>query len=212
VLLQKQRLLVLLVFSDKSCHFPSCFFAIYGINAQYFALFGFAAFSNEIMQKSLISHVETSLMSGIISLVAGILGPITGIFSDAYGRSSPSLVVACLVSMVGFAILAVASGGSVVPVWVASMLFALQYGFGDTVVYISIQFIVGASRAGIGYRVYGIFGNLIATVIPIAGGALAERGNNQVLWYFTGLMASGVICWLVVWLLEGPRSLLEFPA
>jgi len=30
--------------------------------------------------------------------------------------------------------------------------------FGDTVVYISIRFIVGVSRAGIGYALCGIFG------------------------------------------------------
>ena len=98
-------------------------------------------------------------------------------------------------------------------VWVASVLFALQYGFGDTVAYISIRFIVGVSRAGIGYGIYGIIGNLTATVVPIVGGVLLDMdgGNEIVCWYFAGLMLFGALCWLVVRCGEGKRSLLELP-
>eukprot|EP00978_Attheya_sp_CCMP212_P024794 scaffold78526_cov59-Attheya_sp.AAC.4 len=160
----------------------SFFFAIYGIKSQYFAPFG-------------------------------LLGPIMGPLSDKYGRRSLSLAFVTTLSMIGFGILAISSGGST-SVWIASMLFALQYGFGDTVAYISIRFIVGVSRAGIGYGVYGIIGNLIATVVPIIGGTLMDQdnGEDKVLWYFTGLMAIGAASWVMVFILEGPRSLLELPA
>ena len=192
----------------------SFFFAVYGIKSQYFAPFGFTAFSNEIYSDKFDqSRSQASLLSGIISLVAGVLGPIFGPISDKYGKRSLSLAVACLLSLIGFAILALSNGGNA-PVWAASMLFAFQYGFGDTVAYISIRFIVGISRAGIGYGVYGIFGNLIATIVPIIGGALLEKsnGNDKVLWYFCGLMALGSLCWVMVFFLEGARSLLELPA
>jgi len=192
----------------------SFYFAIYGIKAQYFAPFGFTAFSNEIYSDKFDqSRSEASLLSGIISLVAGFLGPFMGAISDKYGKRSLSLAFACLLSLIGFAILALSSGGDA-SVWAASMLFAIQYGFGDTVAYISIRFIVGISRAGIGYGVYGIFGNLIATIVPIIGGALLDKqdGNDKVLWYFCGLMGLGSLCWVMVFFLEGVRSLLELPA
>ena len=169
-------------------------FAVYGIKAQYFAPFGFTAFSNEIYSTKFgQSRSQASLLSGIISLVAGALGPLFGPLSDKYGKRSLSLASACLLSVIGFAILAVSTGGDA-PVWVASMLFALQYGFGDTVAYISIRFIVGVSRAGVGYGIYGMLGNLIATLVPIIGGALMDQSNGEdkVLWYFAGLMDSFV--------------------
>jgi nitrate/nitrite transporter NarK len=192
----------------------SFFFAIYGIKSQYHAPFGFTAFSNQIyVTKFKFDSSMASFLSGIISLIAGLLGPIMGPLSDKYGRRSLSLAFVTSLSMIGFGILAMSKGGST-SVWIASMLFAIQYGFGDTVAYISIRFIVGVSRAGIGYGVYGIIGNLIATVVPIIGGTLMDQNNGEdkVLWYFTGLMALGAASWVMVFILEGPRSLLELPA
>ena len=51
-------------------------------------------------------------------------------------------------SMSGFMILAVSPGGAdnASHVYFASAFFALQYGFGDTVAYISIRLIVGQVR------------------------------------------------------------------
>ena len=192
----------------------SFYFACIGIKAQYFAPFGFTAFSNKLYaDKFGQTKAQASLQTGIISLVAGLLGPPMGSLSDKYGHRSASLVIACLVSAVGFAVLAIATGGSAA-VWTASMLFAIQYGFGDTVAYISIRFIVGVSRAGIGYGIYGIIGNLTATIVPIIGGVLLDmaNGNELVCWYFFGLMVFGALCWVAVRILEGKRSLLELPA
>jgi len=190
------------------------FFAVFGIKAQHFAPFAFAAFSNETCSTKFgQSRSQSSMFSGITSLVAGVLGPLFGPLSDKCGKRSLSLAAACSLSMIGFAILAVLTGGTA-PVWVASVLFALQHGFGDTVAHISIRFIVGVSRAGVGCGVCGIFGNLIATVVPALGGALLDQNNgeDEVLWHFAGLMASGALCWVMVLFLEGARSLLELPA
>jgi MFS family permease/Ca2+-binding EF-hand superfamily protein len=192
----------------------SFFFAIFGIKAQYFAPFGFTAFSNKIYKEKFgQTSGVASFFSGFISLLAGLLSPFMGVLSDRIGKRSLCLTMASFLSVIGFGILAMSSSGKV-PVWVASVLFALQYGFGDTVAYISIRFIVGVNRSGIGYGIYGIFGNLIATLVPMIGGFLMEtsNGTDKLLWYFTGLMGLGTLCWFLVLILEGPRSLLELPA
>jgi nitrate/nitrite transporter NarK len=192
----------------------SFFLACYGIKAQYFAPFGFTAFSNKIYKEKFgQTSSVASFQSGFISLLAGLMSPFMGGLSDRFGKRSLGLVIASSLSVVGFGVLALSSSGTA-PVWIASVLFALQYGFGDTVAYISIRFIVGVSRSGIGYGIYGVVGNLIATLVPMIGGFLIEssNGTDKLLWYFTGLMALGTLFWVFVFLLEGPRSLLELPA
>lgn len=192
----------------------SFFFAVFGIKAQYFAPFGFTAFSNKIYKEKFGQTSSTaSFLSGFISLLAGLMSPFMGDLSDRIGKRSICLAAGSSLSVVGFVVLAISTTGKL-PVWVASVLFALQYGFGDTVAYISIRFIVGVSRSGIGYGVYGVFGNLIATLVPMIGGFLMETsdGMDKLLWYFAGLMAFGTFCWVMVFILEGPRSLLELPA
>lgn len=189
-------------------------FAVFGIKAQYFAPFGFTAFSNNIYRdKFLQSRSQSSLLSGFISLVAGLMSPFIGELSDRMGKRAMCLAIGSSLSVVGFAILAVSEGGAA-PVWIASTLFSLQYGIGDTIAYISIRFIVGIQRSGLGYGLYGVLGNAIATLVPLIGGFLMETPNgiNKVLWYFSGIMALGVLCWVVVYFLEGPRSLLRLPA
>eukprot|EP00539_Tryblionella_compressa_P006019 CAMPEP_0178769758 /NCGR_PEP_ID=MMETSP0744-20121128/21014_1 /TAXON_ID=913974 /ORGANISM="Nitzschia punctata, Strain CCMP561" /LENGTH=674 /DNA_ID=CAMNT_0020426059 /DNA_START=235 /DNA_END=2259 /DNA_ORIENTATION=- len=189
-------------------------FAVFGIKAQYFAPFGFTAFSNNIYKEKFHqSRGQSSFLSGFISLVAGLMSPFIGELSDRIGKRSLCLAIGSSLSVAGFVVLALANSGKP-PVWIASTLFALQYGFGDTVAYISIRFIVGINRSGLGYGLYGVFGNFIATLVPLIGGFLMESSNgiNKLLWYFAGLMALGTLCWIVVFLLEGPRSLLELPA
>lgn len=200
---------------------PLAFYlACYGIKAQYFAPFGFTAFSNNIYKSKFRQSARSaSFLSGFISLVAGLMSPGIGELSDRTGQRSLGLALGSSLSAIGFLLLAVSTGGTPA-VWIASTLFALQYGIGDTVAYISIRFIVGVSRSGIGYGIYGVVGNLVATVVPIVGGILMESGaeadgignENAVLWYFAGLMGLGTVTWITVWLLEGPRSLIELPA
>ena len=74
--------------------------------------------------------------------------------------------------------------------------------------------ILQQNRAGIGYGVYGIIGNLMATVVPLIGGYIieGEDGNNMICWYFAALMLLGTLCWAGVRALEGDDSLLELPS
>ena len=195
----------------------SFFIACFGIKAQYFAPFGFTAFSNKIYKEKFgqKSHVA-SFLSGFISLLAGLLSPFVGEMSDRIGKRSLCLALGSFLACIGFGVLAISSGANgKVPAWIASVLFAIQYGVGDTIAYLSIRFIVGVSRSGIGYGIYGVFGNLIATLVPMIGGFLMESSSNgidKVLYYFAGLMGLGTISWLMIYVLEGQRSLLELPA
>ena len=196
---------------------PTSFFiACFGIKTQYFAPFGFTAFSNKIYKEKFgQKNRVASFLSGFISLLAGLLSPFVGDLSDRIGKRSLCLALGSFLSVVGFGTLALSSGANgKIPAWIASVLFAVQYGIGDTIAYISIRFIVGVSRSGIGYGIYGVVGNLIATLVPMIGGFLMETSNgiDKVLFYFTGLMALGTLAWLTVFVLEGQRSLLELPA
>lgn len=95
--------------------------------------------------------------------------------------------------MIGFGVLAISSGGTA-PVWIVSLLFAFQYAFGYTGAYISIRFIVGVNRAGLGYGLNGVGGNLVATVVPFVGGVqIAGNGLDIGLWCFAGLMLVGTL-------------------
>ena len=61
----------------------SFYLACVGIKAQYFAPFGFTAFSNTVYgDKFGQTKADASFFSGVISLVAGLLGPIMGPWSD----------------------------------------------------------------------------------------------------------------------------------
>eukprot|EP01043_Picozoa_sp_COSAG02_P018633 COSAG02_NODE_875_length_16279_cov_199.143078_3_plen_1291_part_00 len=194
---------------------PAFFLACVGIKAQYFAPFGFTAFSNKVYaDKFGQTKAEASFLSGVISLVAGLLGPIMGPLSDKYGQRSLFLSAFTAFALLGFVLLAISGGDNAAHVWVASLLFALQYGFGDTVAYISIRLIVGTSRAGVGYGVYGILGNLMATLVPLVGGMIMEMDNSNdlICWYFAFLMLLGTACWMGVRWLEGPLSFLELPS
>ena len=62
--------------------------------------------------------------------------------------------------------------------------------------------------------VYGIIGNLMATLVPLVGGVVMEMegGNDLICWYFAGLMLMGTLCWLGVRAIEGGKSMLELPS
>jgi MFS family permease len=167
------------------------FFACFGIKAQYFAPFGFTAFSNKLYKETFgQTSGVASFLSGFISLLlAGLLvSPFMGALSDRIGKRSLCLAMGgSFLSVIGFGILAMSSSGKVA-VWVASVLFDLQYGFGDTVGLSTSAFdslLVSPDPVLAGYGIYGIFGNLIATlVVPMIGGFLMEtsNGTDKLLW------------------------------
>ena len=82
---------------------PAFYLACVGIKAQYFAPFGFTAFSNTVYaEKFGQTKAEASFLSGVISLVAGLLGPIMGPLSDKYGQRSLCLSACTAFALLGF--------------------------------------------------------------------------------------------------------------
>lgn len=69
------------------------------------------------------------LMSGILNIMGGSLGPVFGPLSDYVGYRALLLSAFNVPAVIGFMLLA----GTNISPWLATVLFALQYGFGDTV-------------------------------------------------------------------------------
>ena len=79
---------------------------IYGIKAQYFAAYAFIAFSSILFREKFgFSSFEASVCTGYLSLVAGIMGPFFGPFSDKYGNRSLMLAIFMIPTVVGFVLL-----------------------------------------------------------------------------------------------------------
>jgi Ca2+-binding EF-hand superfamily protein/MFS family permease len=109
----------------------SFYIAIYGIQSQYFAPFSFSSFSNKIYMNRYGANAATaSFYSGVMNLIGGLVGPILGPVSDAYGNRALMLGGFGVLSAIGFALI---GSSSEINLWIPTILFALQYGFGDTV-------------------------------------------------------------------------------
>eukprot|EP00549_Striatella_unipunctata_P019143 CAMPEP_0118681368 /NCGR_PEP_ID=MMETSP0800-20121206/4898_1 /TAXON_ID=210618 ORGANISM="Striatella unipunctata, Strain CCMP2910" /NCGR_SAMPLE_ID=MMETSP0800 /ASSEMBLY_ACC=CAM_ASM_000638 /LENGTH=656 /DNA_ID=CAMNT_0006577653 /DNA_START=25 /DNA_END=1995 /DNA_ORIENTATION=- len=191
----------------------SFYFAAVGIQAQYFCALAFTSFSVQVYTNKFGTSASfASFATGLINLLAGLMGPIMGPLSDKYGKRAESLAFFSACAAVGFLVLAVGPS-SEMTVWIATVLFAFQYGFGDTVSYVSIRFIVDPSRTGIGYGIYSVIGNLITTAVAIVAGIIIEGANGltNLCWFFFGLLIFGVLSWVIVAVLEGSRSLLALP-
>jgi nitrate/nitrite transporter NarK len=196
----------------------SFYIAIYGIQSQYFAPFSFSSFSNKIYMNRYGANAATaSFYSGVMNLIGGLVGPILGPVSDAYGNRALMLGGFGVLSAIGFALI---GSSSEINLWIPTILFALQYGFGDTVAYPNIRLLVGPERAGIGYGIAGSLCGVIAVAAPMAGGVFMdmddpnkplESGVN-VAWFFAGTMVLSTLVWLVVHVLEGPKSAIVLPA
>ena len=147
------------------------------------------------------------------------MGPPSGVFSDWLGYRAASLSAFGSFTVMGFALLAL---GPATPatVWVATVLFALTYGFGDTVAYPNIRLLVGVERAGIGYGIFSFVGGLFAVLVPIFGGmileaessAAASDAGEYTCWYFLVLAALAMAVWWAVHVMEGTSSAIELPA
>ena len=212
-------------FPNKWDHYllpASFFFACIGIQAQYFCPLVFTSFSIRVyMEKFGTTDDFASLQTGLINLIAGFLGPAMGTWSDKVGKRAEWLAIFTFIGAMGFVVLALGDHGPLgaylhgpTTVAIATILFAIQYGFGDTVSYVSIRFIVGPDRAGLGYGVYSLVANLLTTVVSIVAGDIMDQpdvGTTNILWFFFGLTVLGFFCWLIVLVLEGSRSLLELP-
>ena len=121
--------------SPSSCDqwkLPITFYiAIYGIQSQYFAPFSFASFSNKIyMNRYGVDAATASFYSGVMNLIGGLVGPVLGPVSDAYGNRALMLAGFGVLSAIGFVVIGLSNE---ITLWIPTLLFALQYGFGDTV-------------------------------------------------------------------------------
>ena len=135
-------------------------------------------------------------MSGLPSLIAGVLGPLVAPLTDIWGSRSLILAGSLIPSITAFILLATTVEAWAVYAYVG--LTSITYGIGDTVAFISIRMIVGADRvskfpfvcvccvcvmccilfsllhfqAGKAYALYCLVGNLYAFAVPTVGGVL----------------------------------------
>lgn len=183
---------------------PASFYVcLFGIQSVYFAPFSFTAYSNKIYAFRFgASPAQASFFSGVMNMLGGILGPLLGPFSDKVGKRALLLALFGIFAVIGFIMLATTT----VTPWVATLLFALTYGFGDTVAYPNIRALVGAEKAGLGYGIFSLVGGSIAVSLPIIGGffmamddpAKPEETGIYVCWFFAGASALGALLWAVV--------------
>eukprot|EP00041_Stephanoeca_diplocostata_P032889 m.1068626 g.1068626 ORF g.1068626 m.1068626 type:complete len:715 (+) comp24225_c0_seq24:402-2546(+) len=188
----------------------SFYLSTYGTQVFYFAPFAFTAFSVRLYQEKFgLSEELAELMSGILNVMGGLTGPFFGPMSDWLGNRALLLAAFNVPAVIGFAML----GSTSVTPWVATVLFALQYGFGDTVAYPCIRLMVGAHRAGVGYGIFGIFGNFFAAITPVFAGMIVDGddGLNRMCWYWSALMMAAVVIWVMVHFMMGADSPLELP-
>eukprot|EP01050_Picozoa_sp_SAG11_P014416 SAG11_NODE_1774_length_4271_cov_4.419942_1_plen_536_part_00 len=195
----------------------SFYLSLYGIQAQYFAPFMFTSFSSKIyMLRFGFSTQMAGVLSGVMNIMGGLLGPVLGPVSDTFGQRAAMLAGFGIFTVVGFGMLATMTAQWVV--YAATVLFALTYGFGDTVAYPNIRLLVGPERAGIGYGIFGFVGGLVAVAVPkLAGYTFVEPDEPVdtgvlVCWYFCGCAVIAVVLWTAVHLIEGPKAAISLPA
>jgi nitrate/nitrite transporter NarK len=147
---------------------------------QYFAPFAFTAFSNEIYENKFgFSAANASFLSGVMNLIGGFVGPIAGPASDYLGFRALSLAGFGCLNVIGFTLLA----ATTVNPWVATILFSLAFGWGDTVAYPNIALLAGDDRAAVGYAIFGLVGGAVMWVVPFAAGELVTDDGNRISWY-----------------------------
>lgn len=111
-----------------------------------------------------------------MSLIGGWLGPIMGPMSDYVGNRSLTMAFFLLPSVVAFIIYAT----STITPWIGIVLMGITYGWGDTVSYSSIRLLVGVEKAGLGYGLFGLVGNIFGLTVPIIGGLIFEAKSGMV--------------------------------
>ena len=185
--------------------------AMIGIQAFYYPPFAFTAFTNDLFPKRFdTTEAQANCLSGAMSLIGGWLGPFMGPLSDYLGNRSITMAAFLVPAVVAFVIYATTTFNP----WYGIVLLGITYGWGDTVSYSSIRLLVGADRAGLGYGIFGLVGNVFGLAVPVIGGIIFQGPNGEVniSWYFAAMCGTGALCWAVVRVLEGPKSAMELPA
>ena len=108
-------------------------------------------------------------------MIGGWLGPLFGPLSDYLGNRSITMSLFLLPSVAAFILYATTT----ITPWVGIVLMGITYGWGDTVSYSSIRLLVGVEKAGLGYGLFGLVGNIFGLTVPIIGGLIFEAANGE---------------------------------
>jgi MFS family permease len=134
-----------------------------------------------------------------------------GLVMDNFGRRSKFLVVACGLASIVFLVLGISNSRSTV--WIGTVLFAVNNSLSDLAI-VMVPIIVGPSRAGVAYGLYGILGNSFDALTRFLSGVILESGDNGVViyvWFPSAITFMGVLAWTGVYVLESRMSSIETP-
>jgi hypothetical protein len=191
---------------------PAFYLAILGNKSVNYFFNTFSLFSTPIYEEEFgLSASQASLATGLASLLAGVLAPFMGLYMDKFGRRSIVLVVACGMLLIGFLVLGIFKSSTAV--WVVTVLFAINNSFSDLAI-VTIPIIVGPSRAGVAYGLYGILGNTFDAMTSLLAGVIMESGDNGAeifIWFSTAIAFLGTLAWVGVYVLESRMSFIETP-
>lgn len=143
-----------------------------------------------------------------LTVQAGVLSPVLGILTDKIGSRAKICVIMALLGLIACVIMISTEKSPVV--WVATILFAFVTGYADLAI-VMIPVIVGPTRAGMGYGVYAIFGNLIDSFTAYLSGVLLLNGDLAFLWFSALAFLLGILSYICVYFLERKMSFLERP-
>jgi len=171
-----------------------------------FSIFSVSLYSNNYTG---VSVEQGALATGMSGLVAGFLAPLVGLAIDHYGFRTLFFVIGCFGGIGGFVLLLLVKSSTAV--WIATLCFSILTAMHHHAI-VLIPLVVGTSKAGAGYGLYGLIGNLTDALLTILAGAVLGNGNiDNFLLFSVALMLAGILSWLGVYFLERKRSFVDLP-
>jgi hypothetical protein len=191
---------------------PALYLAILGNKAVFYFFNTFSLFSASVYNEKFgLSGSQASLATGLTPLLAGILAPFMGRAMDKFGHRSKFFLVGTGLASIGYLLLGISESSAAV--WIGSVLFAINNSFGAHVI-IMLPMIVGSSRAGLAYGLYGILGNIFDASTSFLSGVILDSGDNgeeMYIWFTFAMTFMGVLAWIGVYVLESRISFIETP-
>jgi MFS family permease len=191
---------------------PALYLAILGNKAVFYFFNTFSLFSASVYNEKFgLSGSQASLATGLTPLLAGILAPFMGRAMDKFGHRSKFFLVGTGLASIGYLLLGISESSAAV--WIGSVLFAINNSFGAHVI-VMLPMIVGSSRAGLAYGVYGILGNIFDASTSFLSGVILDSGDNgaeMYVWFTFAMTFMGVLAWIGVYVLESRISFIETP-
>jgi hypothetical protein len=191
---------------------PAFYLAILGNKAIWYFFNTFSLFSASVYDENFgLSASHASLATGLTPLLAGILAPFMGRAMDKFGHRSKFFLVGTGLASTGYLLLGISESSAAV--WIGTVLFAINDSFCAHVV-IMLPMIVGSSRAGLAYGLYGILGNIFDASTSFLSGVILNSGNNgaeMYVWFTFAMTFIGFLAWIGVYVLESRISFIETP-